>query len=81
MTILEKGRELLHNAMAFFIEEELQWNDEKRCFDICKTAPNNERTKVGEINRENFDNVRDMMLQLNYIGIGKEAAPVQHSSS
>lgn len=76
MTLIDFMRELLQNAMAFFMQERLRWDDNKRCF----IAQTNDGQDIGRIDRDNFEDVRDMMLQLNYIGIGKEAKPLRHSS-
>jgi hypothetical protein len=76
MTLIDFMRELLRKAMAFFMEENLFWDTDKRCF-ISKT---DDEQIMGYINRDNFEEVRDMMLQLNYIGIGKDAKPLRHST-
>lgn len=78
MTIIDQSRELLHSAMAFFLQEEVKWDKVSRVF--ITYSPGDD-TAVGTISRDNFEEVRDMMLQLNYISIGESAAPVQHSSA
>ena len=77
VTLLEPTRQLLQEAMAFFIDEELEWNKTKRCF-IAKTKDNH--NEIGCINRDNFDDVRDMMLQVNYINLERSAKPTKFSS-
>lgn len=77
VTLIETSRELLREAMAFFMQEEVLWNEKKR---IYETYSKDENKIIGEINRENFEEVRDMMLQMNYINIGESAKPVKHSS-
>lgn len=76
MTILEQPRKLLQEAMAFFMLESLQWDNKKLQF----VTLSDNGSAVGTINRENFEEVRDMMLQVNYISVGEAAAPVEHSS-
>lgn len=78
ITLLNTSRELLQNAMAFFINEKMEWDSKQRCF---FTYSKNDDSKVGVINRENFEEVRDMMLQINFINIGDRAKPVKHSST
>lgn len=78
VTLLEQPRQLLHDAMAFFIDEELEWDKRDRAF-ISKSKDNH--NKVGKINRDNFDNVRDMMLQVNYINLGRSAKPTKFMSN
>ena len=77
-TLLEPSRRLLQEAMAFFIDEELVWEQRKRCF-LSKSKDNH--TEVGCINRDNFDDVRDMMLQVNYINLDRSAKPTKFSSN
>ena len=77
ITLLEVSRKLLQNAMAFFMDEELVWDDKRHVF-LTKSKTNGEL--IGSITRDNFDDVRDMMLQVNYINVGRSAKPVKHSS-
>lgn len=76
MVIIDQARELLLNAMAFFMQEKLQWDKASSSFMVLDDA----RNIVGNVGRDNFEEVRDMMLQLNYINLGDEATPVEHSS-
>ena len=78
MTLIDEPRMLLQNAMAFFMCETLTWDKISRAFITTSTDKNE---TIGSINRDNFEEVRDMMLQLNYISIGESAAPIQHSSA
>lgn len=75
MTLVSMSRELLQKALEFFIREDVIWDEELRSF-ITKT----DDKAIGKISRDNFDEVRNMLLQLNYIGLGKEAKPIKHSS-
>lgn len=75
MTLISMSRDLLQRALDFFIREEVLWDDKSRVF-ITK----NGEDVIGKISRDNFDEVRDAMLKLNYIGLGKEAKPVGYSS-
>lgn len=72
-------KELLREAMAFFMDENLEWDEASYTF----IAYSREETQkaVGYINRDNFDDVKDMMLQVNYIGIGDQAKPTKFSSA
>lgn len=78
ITLLEGSRKLLQKAMAFFMDEELVWDDKRHAF-LTKSKTNGEL--IGSITRDNFDDVRDMMLQVNYINVGRSAKPVKHSSA
>ncbi len=76
VTLLESTRELLQKALCFFMTEILEWDEKSRSF----SAKDEDGNVVGIINRDNFDDVRSLMLQLNYIGIGESAKPTKHSS-
>lgn len=76
-TLLEPIRQLLQEAMAFFIDEELIWDEAKRWF-ISKSKDNNK--EIGCINRDNFDDVRDIMLQVNYINLDRSVKSTKFSS-
>ncbi len=76
VTLVEFTRSLLEKSLAFFVKEDLSWSEGEHCFITTDDAGNS----VGRIDRDNFDDVRDMMLQLNYIGLGKNARPLRHSS-
>lgn len=78
VTILEQTRQLLQDAIAFFIEEDIVWDKIKHCF-FTKSKDNH--NSVGCINRDNFDDVRDMILQTNYISLGRSAKPTKFSSN
>ncbi len=78
LTVLDAPRKLLQEAMAFFMDEELVWDGKRRVF-IAKAKTSD--GAVGCIDRDNFDDVRDMMLQVNYINVGKSAKPTRHSSA
>lgn len=76
MTLIESSRQLLLNALAFFIEEKVTWDAVEHCFvTVSKNG-----AIIGRIDRANFAEVSDMILQLNYIGVGKNNKPIRHSS-
>lgn len=78
ITLLDETRELCRGVLSFFIVEELAWEEKSRCF-VVLTGEKKDRV-VGVINRQNFDDVRNAILQLNYIGLDKNDAPLKHSS-
>lgn len=77
ITILDSTRKVLQEAMSFFMDEELIWEAKKFMF-ISKS--NDVQNTVGYIDRNNFNDVRDMMLQVNYINLGKSAKPEKYST-
>lgn len=75
LVLIPNFRQLLRDAMAFFIDELLVWDDSTFAF---KTYEKDDDQKViGVINRNNYEDVRDMMLQVNYIGLGDKAKPTK----
>lgn len=77
LTILKETRQLLRNSLAFFIDEDVVWDNVARCF-LVKSKDNH--GVVGRIDRANFDDVRDMMLQINYMNLSNKASPTKFSS-
>ena len=75
-TLKPDFRELLRSALAFFIKETIVWEEKQNCF---LTLDDNEEI-VGKIDRDNFDEVRDMALQMNYMNLGRMAEP-KHASA
>ena len=69
MTLHDSFRTMLHQALSFFIVEKLDWDDKAHKF----IALDADEKPTGEIDRKNFDTVRDMALQMNYINLGKSA--------
>ena len=77
MILMGNFRELLQDAMAFFMDENLVWDASNYTFEVRSKEDNQ---IVGYIDRNNFDEVRDMMLQVNYIGLGEQAKPTKFTS-
>lgn len=75
LTIIEPPRKILQEVIAFFLDEEIEWDKIKFCY-ITKLKGN----VIGSINRKNFDEVRDMMLQVNYVSLGHSTKPANFSS-
>lgn len=68
VTLPSSTRVLMQEVLSFFIDENIEWDKDNRKFNII----NEVSEIVGSINRDNFDEVRKMMLQLNYIGINEQ---------
>lgn len=76
-TLLGQTRELCRGVLSFFMLEELIWDEKKRRY----VAINPETQEpVGEINRNNFEEIRRLMLQCNFIGLDKDDVPAAHST-
>ena len=82
-TLLKPTRELYRGVLSFFIVEHIEWSEAERKFLLYKSNSSDADTPpeiVGEITRDNFETVRNAVLQLNFIGLDKDEAPVRHSS-
>lgn len=81
VTLIQQTRELYRGALSFFMSENITWDSSSRKY-IVHTAGEGETEPqvVGEINRNNFDDLRNLILQMNFIGLDKDGAPVKHSS-
>ena len=77
VTLLDSPRKLLQDAMAFFMDENIIWDNDKKYF---VTSIKDTNQTIGVINRDNFEDVRDMMLQVNYINLGQKAKPQKFAS-
>lgn len=79
-TLLAQTRELCRGVLSFFMTEDLIWDGENRRYVSVTLGDNGEPEVIGEINRENFEDVRRAMLQLNFVGLDKDDVPVAHST-
>lgn len=79
ITLLPQMRNMCVMVLSFFVRGNIHWDEKNRCFSIEFDADGN-RNIVGKITRNNFNDVRKAMLQLNYIGLDKDEAPIKHSS-
>ncbi len=83
VTLKADFREMVRCALAFFIVEKIAWCEEEKCFGTFREGQDGENEggiRVGKIDRENFDAVRDMALQMNYVNLGRLAEP-KHASA
>lgn len=72
-------KNLLQKAIDFFVIENLSWNDGERRFDVY--SKEDKEKIVGYIDRENFEEIKDVILQLNYMNLGEEAKPLKFSNN
>ena len=80
ISLIEQTRDIYRDLLSFFIIEEVDWNTEKRCFETY-TEQGDERIVVGSITRDNFEDVRIDILQMNYVGLDKQSQPAHHSNN
>lgn len=76
--LIPQMRELCRGVLSFFMVENLVWDARSRIFLVM--SPGEESVTVGEITRDNFEDVRAAMLQMNYVGLDKDDTPIKHSS-
>ena len=77
-TLLEPTRELCRGMLSFFMVEQIEWDEKNRSF-VAFVDLDGRKKVVGRVNRDNFDKVREMMLQANFIGLNKDSTPIRHS--
>ena len=80
----EDLRELYLGALSFFISEQIVYSDAHHCFLVYTTdaSANPEDTfhLVGAIHKDNFNEVRSMILLRNYVSQKNADIEVKHSS-
>jgi len=72
MTLIPQIKMLLAEAIAFFMtDDRIGWDDKEKSYIVF----DKESKVVGKINRNNFKQFSDIILQLNYVGLSKDKAP------
>lgn len=71
VTLLPQTRDLCREVLAFFMLEDIVWDDAKRKF-VATFTDDEGQHLAGEIGRNNFEAVRSLILQMNYIGIDND---------
>lgn len=69
---------MVKSSLEFFMCEILKWDENNKKF--ITMSKNNPTEIIGEINRLNYDETRDMVLQMNYVNISKDESPMKHFS-
>lgn len=78
-TLIKQTREFCRGVLSFFMAEDLVWDETGRRYIVM--TPGEVPETVGEINRDNFEDVRRVMLQFNFVGLDKDDVPVSHSTN
>ena len=76
ITLLEPTRELCREVLAFFMLEDIQWDGAKRKF-VAMNTDDEEQHLAGEIGRNNFEEVRKLALQMNFVGVNDEESEAE----
>lgn len=83
-TLLPQTRAQYLLVLDFFMDNTISWDEEARKFIVSEQRDDDSSSEiVGEITKDNFDNVRKMMLQMNYIGLEQKdnLSPIHSSES
>lgn len=76
ITLISSTRSMIVEAIDFFIDEKIVWDNASKCFAVYDGNEN----LVGYINRENYPTVAHVILQLNYINLGEDKTPTKFAS-
>lgn len=79
ITILPQTCEAFRHVLQLFIVEDVVWDEGRHLYAIYDNSAS-DATQVGSVNSANFEDVRRLILQFNYIGLEKKQAPIKHSS-
>ena len=76
----DETRELCCEVLSFFMREQLIWDPQRACYIALACDEQGTTRPVGRIDAKNFDEVRQTMLRLNYIGLDKDTLPTSYDS-
>lgn len=71
ITLVGQTRELCRDVLSFFMCEKVIWDEQSRSYITFVVNEDGDRKAVGSINKANFDEVKSLILNLNYIGLDK----------
>lgn len=77
----ESLRELYEKAFSFFICENVQYNDEFKCYLVIREEDGEKPHLEGLIDAERFDYARSAILLANYVSLDKTSVSIKHSSA
>lgn len=77
----ESLRGLFHEALEFFMDETIEYDEAYHLFAVCdKPINDEEKNVVGIITSGNFDSVRNLILTANYVPTSSADVGVIHNS-
>lgn len=80
-TLIQPVRDFFQEIFSFFMLEDCVWNEDHRCYLMyTKGGEDDGQVIAGTVNKENFEDVRKCILQLNFIGLDDNEANISHSS-
>ena len=75
-TIIPEMTETLRKAMSFFMTEKIEWSAKDKCFYTFE-----DDKVVGQVNRDNYGELQEVILQLNYINLSKRTRPITNHTT
>lgn len=78
LTLLPMTQDLLREAMSFFIDETVTWDDKERNFVMTDKLSGK---AIGKVDRKNFETLANVILQLNYVTANKTMKTKEQKSS
>lgn len=80
-TLIKPMRDFFQEIFSFFMLEDCAWNEDHRCYLVYASSEDGDGQVItGTINKENFEDVRKCILQLNFIGLDSSETNITHSS-
>lgn len=76
VALMPMTREAFRGVLSFFIVEAIVWGEDEMSYVVL----NEKNEVVGRIARDNFEEVRKMILNMNYIGLDKPTATAKPST-
>lgn len=77
MILIPQIKKLLAEAMAFFIIDTILWDEKTFAFNVLDKNNN----PTGRIDRDNFKDLCEIVLKLNYVGVSKDNMKIKDDSS
>ena len=77
VSIVPNAQTIFTEALGFFMLESLEWDNDSKSFIVYSSG---KKEQIGSINRDNFEVIRDIVLQLNYVNLGNKTMPTKFAS-
>lgn len=74
--LIPMTREFCREILSFFIIEDIRWDNKSYRFLVFDTVDEGKDKCIGEISNKNYEDLRDAILQLNYINLNKDKKEV-----
>jgi len=78
--LIRAVRELYLGMFSFFIDGSVSWDEKRMCVSIFGTDEDGMQIETGIIDKHNFEEVREALLNLNYVNIDKNEVEPKFTS-